>query len=99
MLAFTLRRRKQQSRPAGRPETAERRLNFGLDARPQVRKFQFQDVFRNADHEAELVRPQPRAGFRQFFARWAQPPPLPTVEQRMDASFGTASGARLTLLM
>lgn len=98
MLAFTL-NGKSRDRAGARPESAERRLGLGLDTRPKVRKFRFQDVFRNADHEAELVRPQPRAGFRQFFARWAQPRPVPTVEQRLDASFPSASGARLVLLI
>jgi hypothetical protein len=98
MLAFRLRSRREQSRTAGRSESAERRLGYGLDTRPQVRKFQFQDVFRNADHEAERAIRPPPSGLRQFFARWAQARQVTTVQQRMDPSFPSASGARLTLL-
>jgi hypothetical protein len=99
MLAFRF--RKKQSRPAARRESAERRLGYAVDRRPRVKKsaFQFQDVFRDSDHSAELAmtRPQP-SGFRQFFSQWAtHPRPATTAKQRMDASWPSASGARLSL--
>src|SRR5688572_13484548 len=97
MLAFTKSKRKEQSRLRARSESAERRIGYAVDRRPTVRKFQFRDVFRNADHEAEPIRPEAQGGFRNFFAQWRQPRPLPIVEQRLDPSFGSASGARLTL--
>lgn len=100
MLAFTLNRGKQ-SRTRPRPESAERKFAYGVDHRTnRVKKFAFQDVFRNADHEAELATPNPRpSAFRKFFAQFARPHQVTTVEQRMDPSFGSASGARLTLLL
>jgi hypothetical protein len=98
MLSFRF--RKKQSRSAPRPESAERRLGYAVDGRPTVRKFQFQDVFRNADHEAELAMMNPRpSAFRNFFAQFAQSRQVTAVEHRMDPSFPSASGARLTLLI
>jgi hypothetical protein len=99
MLRFTI-----NKRPRGaRATSADRRLNLGLDRRPMVKKsgFQFADVFRSADGEAErqTMTPHPRTGFREFFARWAQPRQVPIVAPRMDPSFPSASGARLTLLL
>lgn len=67
--------------------------------RKRVEKYEFSDMFRSADHQAEqaMMHPKPSPQFRKFFARWAQPLPEKTVPQRMDPSFPSASGARLTL--
>jgi hypothetical protein len=97
MLAFRPRSRKEQSRPA-RPESAERRLGQGLDQR-RVRLRKFEDVFRSADEaEAAMMYPKPSAAFRRFFMPMAMAYArrLATVEARMDPSFPSASGARLT---
>jgi hypothetical protein len=100
MLAFGL--RKDQSRPAARRESAERRLGFGVDQRPRVKKFEFQDVLRFADDQAEreMMTPTPSPGWRRFFGqmRMAYARRLETAA-RMDPSFPSASGARLTLLL
>lgn len=96
MLAFAFTRK--QNRP--RPESAERKLAWGMDHRSKrVKKFQFEDIFRDADHQAELatMNPGPSA-FQKFFAQFTRPHQVTTVAQRMDPSFPSASGARLTLL-
>jgi hypothetical protein len=102
MLAFTF-NRKSRNRTVARPETAGHRLDLGdVDRRPVVKKYKFADVFRYADDEAEreMMNPRPSPQFRRFFAQFAQPRRVPTVEeQRMDASFPSASGARLVLLI
>lgn len=101
MLAFRLGTRKEQSRPVARSESAERRLGHGVDRRPKVKKFEFQDIFRSADQEAEaqMMTPTPTAQFRAFFRQMAYRRRATAVEQRMDPSFPSASGARLTLLI
>jgi hypothetical protein len=99
MLAFRINRRQ---RPAARPTSAERKLDLlGVDRRPAVRKFPFSDIFRNADAEAEMMNPRPASlGFRRFFTQMIPARQLATLTAaRMDASFPSASGARLTLLL
>ena len=101
MLGFTFNRGKQsRNRAAARRESAERRLGLGVDQRPRVKKFEFQDIFRSADRQAELATMNPRpSAFRKFFAQFTRPHQVTTVEQRIDPSFPSASGARLTLLI
>jgi hypothetical protein len=100
MLAFTF-KRKSRNRSAARPESTERRLGYAVDRRPAVSKsFQFQDVLRFADDQAEqeMTNPRPSPQFRRFFAQFAQPRPVtPVAQERLDASFPSASGARLVL--
>ena len=100
MLAFTFNRRKQ-SRNGPRPESAERKVAYGVDHRTKrVKKFEFQDIFRDADRQAELATVNPRpSAFRRFFAQFTRPHQVSAVAQRMDPSFPSASGARLTLLI
>jgi hypothetical protein len=59
------------------------------------------DIFRNADAEAEMMNPRPASlGFRRFFTQMIPARQLATLAAaRMDASFPSASGARLTLLL
>lgn len=104
MLAFTARtwlRQKAEARKRSdgpRPTSAERRLGLGLsDRRPKVKKSL--DVFRSDDRaEREMMNP-PRSAFSAFFKRWIIPARRePTVEaRRMDPSWPSASGARLSL--
>lgn len=100
MLAFSINRKQSRNRTA-RPDSAERKLAYGVDHRTKrVKKFEFQDIFRYADQQAELAMMNPRpSAFRKFFAQFVRPHQVTTVEQRMDASFGSASGARFTLLI
>jgi hypothetical protein len=76
------------------------RGRFGPRKRVE-RKFEFEDVFRSDDWQAEeqMRRSKLAPQFRRFFAQWAQPRPEKTAEQRMEPSFGSASGARLTMLV
>ena len=99
MLAFTFNRGKQSRTLPARRESAERRLGLAADRRPRVKKFEFQDIFRSADQQAELAMMNPKpSAFRKFFAQFTGPHQVTAVEQRMDPSFPSASGARLTLL-
>ena len=98
MLHFSINRR---ARPA-RAKSAARKLDLGgVDRRPAVRKFGFADIFRTAHQQAEetMMNPPPSAAFRRFFAPMAHPRRLATVAARMDPSWPSASGARLTLLV
>jgi len=83
-----------------RPKVKKRKLSLGHDQRPTVRKFAFTDIFRSADHQAEeaMMSPAPSPQFRKFFVQFAQPR-WATTATRMDPSFPSASGARLTLLL
>jgi hypothetical protein len=100
MLAFTFNRGKQSRNRPARRECAERRLDLAVDRRPTVKKFEFQDIFRSVDQQAELAMMNPRpSAFRRFFAQFAQPRRVKTVEQRVEAGVASASGARLTMLL
>jgi hypothetical protein len=60
----------------------------------------FSDVLRFADDQAERDNPRPSPQFRRFFAQFVRPHQVtPVVQERLDPSFGTASGARLTMLL
>jgi hypothetical protein len=95
MLAF--RPRRTLPKDSTRPESAEHKLAYGVDHRTKrVKKtFQFTDIFRSGD-----VQPEPSPQFQKAFGQqMAHPRRLATVPTRMDPSFPSASGARLTLLL
>jgi len=81
--------------------TARKILQMKAERRPgRVRLRKFGDIFRSADAQAEeaMMNPKPSPAFRRFFARMAHAPRPASVHTRMDPSWPSASGARLTLL-
>jgi len=71
-----------------------------LQLRKERRVRKFSDVFRGADAEAEaaMMSPRPSTAFRRFFGSMIPAQPLASLQARMDPSWPSASGARLTLL-
>lgn len=75
-------------------------LRMKAEHRASQTKLRTFDVFRSADAEAEAAMMNPRpSAYRTFFAQWAPVRPEPTAAQRMDPSWPSASGARLSLLV
>jgi hypothetical protein len=84
--------------------TARKIFQVRADRRAdRVRLRKFEDIFRSADAQAEenMMRPKPSPAFRRFFMPigMAYARRLATAEARMDPSWPSASGARLTLLL